>query len=78
MTKFITGKTYSARSSCNYDAVWSFKVVKRTAKTLSLKDSRTGEVFTKRAKPSYCGSYETCLPLGSFSMAPILTSEKAA
>ena len=66
--KFETGKTYSTRSACDYDCVFSFEVLKRTAKRITIKHH--DEVFTR-------GIYmhegkEHCKPLGSYSMCPII------
>ena len=32
MDKFIIGKVYTARSACDYDTIFEFEVVARTAK----------------------------------------------
>lgn len=76
MLKFETGKEYICRSVCDYDCTWTFKVLKRTAKSIWIKDSHTGEEVRKAVKV-----YDDCEqinPLGSYSMAPILTAEKIA
>ena len=36
--QFKVGKSYSMRSACDYNCVWTYKVVKRTACIVILKD----------------------------------------
>ena len=36
MTKFKTGATYQTRSICDHSAVFSYKVVSRTEKTITV------------------------------------------
>jgi len=76
MTKFETGKSYFCRSVCDYDCVWTFKVIKRTAKSIWVKDAQNGETIRKAVK--VWNNSETINPLGSYSMAPILRAEHAA
>lgn len=40
MTKFEIGKTYSMRSICNQDCVWTYTVTARTAKTITISDGK--------------------------------------
>ena len=68
--KFETGKTYSTRSICDSECIFSFEVLKRTAKTLTLKHH--GETF-KRGIYMYEGR-EHCRALGYFSMCPIISA----
>jgi len=68
MSKFEVGKTYSTRSVCDHECIFSFEVLKRTAKQLTLKYHN--EVF-KRGIYLYNG-VEHCKPLGSYSMCPII------
>lgn len=73
MLKFETGKTYEARSACDYDCIFSFAVVRRTAKTITFVD-RNQEV-TRGVKQD-AGGEEFCFPRGRFSMAPIIRAHK--
>ena len=71
---FQTGQTYTARSACNHDCVFSFRVVSRTAKFVTLasygnEDARVGIKI-------YDG-VEHALPMGSFSMAPSIHADRA-
>ncbi len=68
MSKFEIGKTYSTRSVCDCECIFSFEVLKRTAKQLTLKHGN--EIF-KRGVYLY-NSVEHCRPMGYFSMCPII------
>ena len=71
--QFKVGKSYSMRSACDHDCIWTYKVVKRTACTVILKDEY-GKKITCRInkKQTEFSKAECVLPLGSFSMNPIL------
>ncbi len=71
MTKFKIDETYSCKSVCDQDCVWSFIVISRTDKTITLAD-QDRKVVTKKISMHYDGTTETCFPLGRYSMAPIL------
>lgn len=77
MIKFEVGKTYEAHSACNYDCVWSFEVVKRTACTVTLKD-KNGEEKRCRISKAYSDKAEAVLPLGNYSLAPVLRANALA
>lgn len=66
--KFEIGKTYSTTSICDSNCVFSFEVLKRTAKRITLKHHN--EVFT-RGIYVYEG-VEHCKPFGSYSMCAII------
>lgn len=77
MKKFEVGKTYSVRSICNSDCVFSYYVVSRTAQTVTLKDKH-GEIKKHRISKklsAYCNA-ETVLPEGNYSMCPTLRAER--
>lgn len=62
---FQAGKTYTARSVCDYNCIFSVEVVSRTAKTLKTADGKTLRIGV------YEG-VEFVKPEGSYSMAPIV------
>jgi len=65
---FQIGQYVSARSLCDWDIVFGFTVVARTAKFVTLADDhRTYRVGVK----VYAGR-EYALPFGNYSMAPIV------
>ena len=74
MKKFEIGQTYTMRSICNHEAIWSYTVTARTAQTITLTDGKE----TKRCRISKAATQyrdaETVYPLGQYSMAPSLTA----
>lgn len=76
--KFEIGKSYFCRSACDYDCIWTFKVVERTAKTIKLVNtmSSKGEITACRVFFLHNSQIEAVRPLGSYSMAPILSADK--
>lgn len=75
MANFEIGKTYSTRSACDWECVFSFTVLRRTAKRITIED-RHGQVRTVGVQ-NYGGD-ETAKPLGSYSMCPVIRAERAA
>ncbi len=71
--QFEAGKTYYTKSVCDNDCTFKAYIVSRTAKTVTIKMHGHDEI-TKRIS-EFCGS-ETIKPLGSYSMAPVISSEK--
>lgn len=74
--QFEIGKSYSVHSVCNWDCVWTFKVISRTASTITLKDSK-GENKTCRInkKLTVSSNVESVMPIGHYSFAPILRAD---
>jgi hypothetical protein len=71
MAKFEAGKTYSTRSVCDHNCIISVTVASRTDKT----------IVTTAGKRFRIGSYagiEQVKPWGSYSMAPIVSAERAS
>jgi hypothetical protein len=72
--KFQVGRTYATRSIGDYDCIFSFTILGRTAKTV------TTEVHGKTVKRGltvYDG-VEQFKPFGSYSMCAIIRADKAA
>lgn len=69
---FEAGKTYTTRSICDYDTVFSYTVVARTAKTVTIKD-QFGDVRSRRVQAHMDGG-EMIYPNGKYSMCPVLTA----
>ena len=85
MKKFEIGKTYSMRSICDNDCIWTYKVIARTAQTITIQDISTD--FRTNKKPQKCkiikkvSEYrdaESLFPLGNYSMAPTLSADHIA
>ncbi len=68
MIKFEVGKTYSTRSICDHNCIYSIEVLKRTAKTITVREH--AEVKTLRI--SIYKDVEQVKPHGSYSMAAII------
>jgi hypothetical protein len=62
---FQAGKTYTTRSACDYDCIFSVTVAKRTAKTITTSNGKTLRV-------ALWNGVETVKPCGSYSMAPVI------
>jgi hypothetical protein len=71
-TAFEAGKTYSTRSLCDYDCIFRFSIVRRTAKTITF--TYHGQEQTRGVRIR--DGVERCLPLGRFSMAPTITADR--
>ena len=65
---FEVGKTYRARSIVDHTFFWTFTVVARTAKFVTLE----GHDKTVRVGVKTSDEGEWALPNGSYSMAPVL------
>lgn len=79
MKQFETGKTYTMRSACDHNCVWSYTVTARTAATVTLTDDQ-GKVAKCRinGQVSEWNKAETVYPLGRYSMAPTLSADRIA
>jgi hypothetical protein len=75
MHTFKVGKTYSTRSVCDQDCVFSFQVMARTDKTVTIKPCRGGEV---RRKVRVFDGVERMDPHGRYSMFPFLSADQVA
>lgn len=74
MTKFEIGKEYYMTSACDHNCIWTYMVVARTAKMITLKGSSIeGE---KRFKVSDYYDVEHVSPLGKYSMSPVLGADR--
>jgi hypothetical protein len=65
MTTFQIGKTYTARSACDHNCIFTVTVARRTAKTITTSSGKTLRIG------QYDGA-EFVRPLGTYSMAPIV------
>jgi hypothetical protein len=76
MTKFEVGRTYSTRSVCDHNCIFSYTVTRRTDKTVWLTTKRGKEV-KRRVGPAYHGESEVIYPEGKYSMCPVLFAERS-
>lgn len=76
---FTVGETYEARSAGDHNCVWSFTVVKRTAKFITIIEHGgaangvdDGEPFRVGALADSFGGGEWARPFGEYSMCPVI------
>ena len=74
MKKFEVGKQYSMRSICNHDCVWTYTITARTAQTITITDGKETKKCRISKKTSEYRGTETVLPLGNYSMRPMLSA----
>ncbi len=73
---FKVGATYSTGEANDY--TWRFRVVSRTAKFITIVDvshGTEGEISRVGVKAGW-GGHEIALPLGSYSMAPVINADR--
>lgn len=71
--KFQVGKTYSTRSLCDHECIFSFEIVGRTEKTVTIKSAHRGAVRRKIRVGS--DGVERIDPYGRYSMSPVLSAD---
>lgn len=69
---FVVGEIYACRSIGDWNCIWQFVVVKRTAKFITIKD----DYETKRVGVQVRDGVERCSPLGRYSFSPTLSADK--
>lgn len=72
--KFEIGKTYTTRSTCDWDTMFSWTVVKRTAKFITTDDGYE----IKRTGIKVWNGVESAMPYGNYSMCPVIRAGKEA
>lgn len=73
MKKFEIGKYCSMKSACDHNCTWTYQVVARTAKTITISDGGKTIKCIVSKDSEYFG-VETIFPLGKYSIAPSLTA----
>lgn len=74
MKKFEIGATYSMRSACMHDCIWTYTVTNRTAQTVTITDGKEIKTCRICKRDTQYRNAETIYPLGQYSMAPSLTA----
>lgn len=74
MKKFKVGCYYVMRSPCDHECIWVYKVISRTAKTVTLCDGETTARF-RISKASEEFGREAVYPEGHYSLGPVLTAK---
>lgn len=72
MKKFEINNEYSMRSACDHNCVWTYKVIERTAATITITDGKEIKKCRINKKVSEWAEAESVFPLGRYSMAPVL------
>lgn len=70
--KFQVGRVYWTTSACDHECVFSFTVVRRSQKTVWIEYH--GKVTGRRVTIDDYYQAESIMPLGTYSMAPVLTA----
>lgn len=74
MKKFEIGNTYSMRSACDHECVWTYTVTERTAQTITISDGKVSKKCRISKDVSEYRNAETVYPFGKYSMCPSLTA----
>ena len=74
MTDFKIGRIYEARSICDYDTIFSFRILSRTAKTVTV--NVHGKIV--RRGISLWNGIEQFKPFGSYSMCTVISADNEA
>jgi len=80
--KFVPGNTYSMRSVCDHECVWTYLVVRRTAKSVWLSETTYSTRHGREPGPvkrkliSVWRGEEQVQPHGRYSFSPILGAER--
>lgn len=72
MSTFTVGKTYSTRSACDHECIYSFVILARTPKSVTVEVH--GRRVSRRIFADYAGA-EAFRPFGSYSMAPVIRAK---
>lgn len=75
---FEVGKVYGTRSICDSNTIFRYEVLKRTAKTITIRSVyRNGHYGEpkRRGVYSYDG-VESCKPEGTYSMCPVIRADR--
>lgn len=76
MKTFEIGKTYTTRSAGDHNCIWSFTITARTAATVTAVDDQGAEKkYRINKRLTACRDAETILPLGNYSMCPVLSAQ---
>ncbi len=78
-TNFQAGSMYFCRSACDHNCIWYYTVIRRTAKSVWLKESgkhAPDKVTRRTVKMDHSDRTEYVLPEGYYSMCPFLSADK--
>ena len=72
---FQVGQSYSCRSLADSDCIWTFTVIKRTAKFITIQGHKYDA--PKRVGVRMYDGVETADPLGRYSMSPTIRADRS-
>lgn len=75
--QFEVGKQYFGRFICNADTTHTITIVRRTAKTAWINDSRGSNRRLKIHEYDWGDRDEYVMPFGTYSMAMLIGADKA-
>lgn len=77
LTTFRVGVTYTDRAAGDHDLIYRWKVVARTAKTVTIQNmNRSINETVRRGIRVYNTGIESCSPDGRYSMAPVISADR--
>jgi len=73
---FTPGQIVTCRSACDHNAIWTFEIIKRSAKFITIQNvSNVDRAETPVRVGVKTGSDgEWAMPMGTFSMAPVISA----
>lgn len=74
IVKFEVGKKYVCSSVVNSNSKYEFEVIKRTEKTITIKND-DGEVIRRKVNTNQQGTIELIYPSGKYSMCLVLSAD---
>lgn len=72
--KFEVGKKYVCSSVINSNSRYEFEVIKRTEKTITIKND-DGEIISRKVNTNQQGTIELIYPSGKYSMCLVLSAD---
>lgn len=72
IVKFTVGQTYTTRSACDYDCIFSITIAARTAKTITTTEGRKYRI--SKDLTEYYGAES--VKEGAWSFAPIFRADR--
>lgn len=74
LKQFQIGKTYSTRSIGDHNAVFSFTIISRTQKSVTVRED--GALTTVQRRVQSRDGVEQFMPYGNYSMAPTIRADR--
>ncbi len=71
VARFKAGVTYTDRSACDYECIFEFPVVRRTAKSIWIKDRHTGDIKRVKLQHDHDGN-DFAYPSDRYSMCSVI------